>query len=459
MTQKPKDSFAERSRQSLMRRANAARLALAARAVRPAAPRATGATDFLTLPGYGDVRVYQRIADLLGISNPFFRLHEGRASAETQIGGRALVNFSSYDYLGLNGHPAVAAAAKAAIDRYGISSSASRCVGGERPVHLRLERAIADHYGVESAVAFVSGYATNVGVIGQLVGPKDLVVLDSVIHNSAVIGGVLSTANRRSFPHNDLDALDELLRQHRGKFERALIVVEGVYSMDGDYPDLPRLIEIKRRHEAWLMVDEAHALGVLGKTGHGLAEHFGVEGSAVDIWMGTLSKTLAACGGYIAGSEELVYYLKNFVGAFVYSVAMPPSIAAAAEAALACMHQEPERVERLQSNAAFFLRAARARGLDTGSAAGTAVSPIIAGDSLPAVFVSEALFRRGFNVLPIIYPAVPAKAARLRFFVSAMHSESDIERALDATVEEMAAAIERMSTLRLPDISALQGTG
>ncbi len=310
-------------------------------------------------------------------------MHDGRAGAETKIDGLMLTNFASYDYLGLNAHPEITAAAHAAIDRYGVSSSASRCVAGERPVHLQLERAIAEHYGVDDSLVLVSGYSTNVSVIGQIVGPNDLVVLDSVIHNSAVMGSVLSGANRRGFPHNDLENLDSLLSETRHRFERVLIVVEGHYSMGGDYPDLPKLVDIKKRHGAWLMVDEAHALGVLGPRGGGIAEHFGVEPREIDLWMGTLSKTLAACGGYIAGSAELIHYLKNFAGAFAYSVAMPPAIAAAAAKALEILHREPERVARLHHNAALFARLAKERGLDLGTGAGTAIAPIIIGDCCP----------------------------------------------------------------------------
>jgi 8-amino-7-oxononanoate synthase len=444
---KHKASLTDSLREGLLRRAETVRLAkVSATRREPAA----ASTDFSTLPGYDELRLYQKIGDRLGIGNPYFRMHEGRAGAETQIDGRTLLNFASYDYLGLNGHPEILAAAHAAIDLYGISSSASRCVAGERPVHLRLERALAEHYGVDDSLVLVSGYSTNVSVIGQLVGPNDLIVLDSVIHNSAVMGSVLSGANRRSFPHNDIDALDRLLSETRRRFERVLIVVEGHYSMDGDYPDLPKLIEVKKRHGAWLMVDEAHAIGVLGARGGGIAEHFATDPHDVDIWMGTLSKTLAACGGYIAGSAELIHYLKNFAGAFAYSVAMPPTIAAAAEKALEIMHREPERVAGLQRNAALFARLAQARGLNLGTGAGTAIVPVVVGDSLPAVMLSEELFARGINVMPVLHPAVPAKQARLRFFLTAMHSERDIARAVDETAAAAQEIGRRVKELSIP---------
>ena len=258
-------------RERLLSRVEALRQADKVRAAPPPGdllPADTNATDFTTLPGYSELRIQRAVADMVGIESPFFRIHEARASNTTRIAGNTCVNFASYDYLGLNGHPEVAAASVAAVERYGLSCSASRLVAGERPVHRMLERALADHYGLDDCAVFVSGYATNVGVIGQLLGPKDLMIYDSAIHNSAMVGGILSGANRRSFAHNDLDNLEQLLGAIRHDFKRVLIVVEGLYSMDGDYPDLPRLIEIKNRYEAWLMIDEAHALGVLGARGY-----------------------------------------------------------------------------------------------------------------------------------------------------------------------------------------------
>lgn len=399
-------------------------------------------TDFNTLPGYDEIRLQRSVAEKMGIGSPFFHVHEGRAGARTVIDGKEFINYSSYDYLGLNGHPRVLAAAHEALERYGISCSASRLVAGERPAHLDLERALASHYAAEDSIVFVSGYMTNVGVISHIVGKNDLIVSDAVIHNSAVAGSMLSRADRRSFPHNDLDALDQMLAAQRHQYERVLIVVEGLYSMDGDMPDLARLVEIKQRHSAWLMVDEAHALGTLGERGYGLAEHCGVEPSQVDIWMGTLSKTLAGCGGYVTGPHVLIDYLKCTAGAFVYSVGLPPVVAAGCQAALELLHAEPERVQRQQRNAKKFVELAKAQGLDTGSAGGTAVTPIIIKDSLPAVMLAQQLFDRGINVQPIIYPAVPAKASRLRFFISSEHSTNDIE----ATVGAVAQELRRIST-------------
>jgi len=386
-------------------------------------------------PGYEKLLVPQFAAKRLGLANPFFREIEGTAGATAAIGGRTCVNFSSYNYLGLAGHPKVNKAAKDAIDRYGTSASASRLVAGELPVQRELEEELAAHYGVEDCVVFVSGHATNVTTIGYLFGPKDLVIHDALIHNSVLEGIKLSGAARRSFPHNDFAALDSSLAEIRGQFERVLICIEGHYSMDGDIPDLPRFIEIKNRHKAFLMVDEAHSLGVLGEKGGGLREHFGVHGREVDIWMGTLSKVLAGCGGYIAGERALIEHLKYAAPGFVYSVGISPPLAAASLEALRILHAEPERVARLRERAGQFLALAREGGIDTGLSQGYAIVPAIIGNSLKAAKISNQLLKMGINVQPIIYPAVEERAARLRFFLSAMHTDEQVQTAVDALVD------------------------
>ena len=307
-----------------------ARAALLARLTRRRddAPAAEGSRGFRELPGQREMVLMRDAAASLELENPFFRAHEGIASAHSVIAGREVINFGSYNYLGLNGDPRVQAAAKAAIDRHGVSASASRMVSGERPLHGALEAALAAHYHAEAALAFVSGHATNVTVIGHLLGPRDLIVHDAAIHNSCTEGVRLSGAKRLSFAHNDWRAAEAALGEARRGARRALLVIEGHYSMDGDIPDLPRFIEIARRHDAWLMVDEAHALGVVGTRGHGLHEHFGIDPNEVDIWMGTLSKTLSACGGYIAGNASLIEWLKHSAPGFVYSVGLHDGLVA-----------------------------------------------------------------------------------------------------------------------------------
>ncbi|MVW79801.1 aminotransferase class I/II-fold pyridoxal phosphate-dependent enzyme [Bordetella sp. 02P26C-1] len=386
-------------------------------------------------PGYRQLQIMNEGAARMGVRSPFFKLHEGAAGAETQIGGKSYINFASYNYLGMSDDPVVQAAAREAMERYGTSVSASRLVSGERPIHRELERAIADLYEVDDAIAFVSGHATNVSTIGYLFGPRDLIVHDELIHNSILQGAQLSGARRLSFAHNDWAALDAILAEQRHQFERVLIVLEGIYSMDGDFPDLPRFVEIKRRHKAFLMVDEAHSLGVMGKRGYGIREHFGLAGTDVDIWMGTLSKTFAGCGGYIAGETALIEHLKFLAPGFLYSVGMPPAVAGASLAALRRMLELPERVTTLQARGKYFLESARAAGIDTGSSTGYAVVPAIIASSLKAARLSAALFEQGINVQPILYPAVPEKSARLRFFVSCMHTEEQLRRTVSALSE------------------------
>ncbi len=387
-------------------------------------------------PGYQQIRIINDGAARLGIGNPFFKLHEGTAGATTQIGGREYINYASYNYLGFSGHPEVVEAAKAAIDRYGTSVSASRLVSGDRPIHRELEQAIAQAYGVDDAIVMVSGHATNVTTIGHLFGPKDLILHDELIHNSVLQGITLSGAKRLPFPHNDWAALDAILTEQRHYFERTLVVLEGIYSMDGDYPDLPRFVDLKRKHKIFLMVDEAHSFGVMGQTGLGIREHFGLAGSDVDIWMGTLSKTLSGCGGYIAGESALVEHLKFLAPGFLYSVGMPPAVAAAALRALKCMQREPHRVTTLQERGRLFLEQAKAAGLNTGTSTGLAVVPVITGSSIRAARASAALLERGINVQPILYPAVPEKSARLRFFISCLHTEAHIRQTIQAVTEE-----------------------
>lgn len=408
----------------------------------PAVPRQAAAVDipekfyrFDRHPAYEKVLLPQAAAQNLGIENPFFKVHDGVAGATTSVAGKTYLNFSSYNYLGLNGDPRINAAAIAAIGRYGTSASASRLVAGERPVQRELERTIADLYEVDDCLVFVSGHATNVTTIGHLFGPKDLVIHDSLIHNSVIEGIKLSGATRRSFQHNDPDDLESILQQVRGRFERVLVVVEGLYSMDGDAPDLPRFVDIKNRYKTFLMVDEAHSLGVLGASGRGIREHCGVAGRSVDIWMGTLSKAFAGCGGFIAGETALIEHLKYAAPGFVYSVGIAPALAAASLEAIRIMLAEPQRLCHLQQRARYFLEQARRRGVDTGLSQGYAVVPAIVGSSLKATKLSQSLFAKGINVQPIIHPAVEERAARLRFFLTSQHTEEQVRFALDALLK------------------------
>jgi 8-amino-7-oxononanoate synthase len=407
---------------------------------RPATGTTTGdgqAFDFNTLPEYEIHKLTKAAGAITGIQNPWYKVHDGRAGETTSIAGRTVVNFSSYDYLGLNGHPAVDAAAKAAIDRFGTSVSASRLSAGERQIHRDLEAALARLHGTEDAVVFVGGHATNVTVIGHLLGPEDLIVTDAVSHNSVFEGAKLSGAKHIQCAHGDIDAMERILRLNRARHRRALIVVEGLYSMDGDAPDLAALIRLKRRYSAWLMVDEAHSAGVLGVTGRGIAEEQGVDPAAVAIWMGTLSKSFASTGGYIAGSRPLVDLIKSESPGFIYSVGLSPPNTAAALAAVEMMRDETWRLDKLRQNGRLFLARAKAHGLDTGLSMGAAIIPVIVGSSPHAVILTERLLARGYNVAPAIFPGVAENQARLRFFMTSRHMPEQIESVLETVADEL----------------------
>lgn len=411
-----------------------ARLAPAARTRDPAA------TDFATLPGYRAVDLAQTAADMLGLPSPFFRVIDAVEGTRVSIGGRWVSNFASYDYLSLNHSGVVADRVVAAVRAHGVSATASRLVGGNHALHAELETALAGFLGTEAALAFVSGHATNQAILRVLVGPQDLVAVDALAHNSVFEGIRVSGARHITFPHNDWQALDRRLSEIRADSKRVLIVTEGLYSMDGDRPDLEAFVAVKRRHDAWLMLDEAHSLGVLGPTGRGICEETGVPVRDVDVIMGTLSKTLCSAGGFVAGSRVLIDLLRYQAPGFVYSVGLSIPNTAAALAALAALRDDPGRVTRLRSLGAGFLRKARSLGLDTGQATGSAIVPVIIGDSLRAVWVSARLLEQGFNVLPIIAPAVPERSARLRFFLNAGHDPAQIDAVLDRTAALIAEA-------------------
>jgi 8-amino-7-oxononanoate synthase len=369
--------------------------------------------------------------------SPYFNVHESVTTDTTIIDGRELINFSSHNYVGMSGDPVVAEAAQHACQRYGTSVSASRLVAGEKDLHGDLEREISQFVGAEDAIVYVGGHATNESTIGHLFGPGDLILHDALSHNSILQGGVLSGARCRSFPHNDRKAANEILDECRHEYHRTLLVIEGVYSMDGDIPELPEFIKLKHRHSAILMVDEAHSMGVLGASGRGICEHFGVDSAEVDILMGTLSKAFGSCGGYIAGTEALVEYLKYTSPGFVYSVGLSPPNTAAALASIRLLRAEPHRAERLRQRARLFLELAKNRGIDTGMSKDSPVVPVVLGNSMHALQLSKALFERGINVQPILYPAVEENAARLRFFITSLHSEEQIRFAVDSIVEEL----------------------
>ena len=392
---------------------------------------------FEEFPEYKKLKAQQQQVASLGNGNPFFIPQETVVNDRTTIDGRELINFATYNYIGMCGDRLVTEAANKATKLYGTSACASRLISGEKPIHRELEREIADFIGVEDSIIMVGGHATNVTTIGHLFGKNDLVIYDSLSHNSIMQGCFLSGASLVAFPHNDNEALEEILRDRRHRYQRVLIVVEGVYSTDGDIADLPRVIKLKQKYKTFLMVDEAHSMGTIGKTGRGISEYCAINPQDVDLWMGTLSKSFASCGGYIAGSAALVEYLKYTAPGFVFSVGMSPSNTAAAIASIRVLRNEPQRATTLQARAKLFLTLAQEKGLNTGMSQDSPVIPIIVGDSLKSIQLSQNLFDRGINVPFMIYPSVPQNGARLRFFITCNHTEEQIRLTIDILHEEL----------------------
>jgi 8-amino-7-oxononanoate synthase len=373
-----------------------------------------------------------------GLENPFLLANESVHGRTARIDGREVVSYTSFDYLGLAGHPDVAQAAKDAIDRFGCSASASRMVGGNNSILESLDRELAAFIGAERAVVFPCGYGTNASLFAHLFNAEDLILYDELAHNSIMQGATASQAGKRSFRHNDYRQLDGLLRDLRGQYRRVVVAIEGVYSMDGDYPDLPAFIDVKKRHDAMLYVDEAHSIGTMGPGGRGICDYFSVDPAEGDLWMGTISKALGSGGGYLAGSERLIRYLGCTTPAFVFSTACSPPNAAAALEGLRVLGREPWRVTVLRERSELFLKLCMDAGLDTGTSGDTPVIPVILGSSARAIQVSQLLLERGINARPILYPAVRESAARVRFFLTCEHSEEQIVRTVETLADIVA---------------------
>jgi 8-amino-7-oxononanoate synthase len=380
--------------------------------------------------------------------DPFFAQTDSLSHAAEAHGGH-FVSFANYDYLGLSCHPAVKAAAAEALETLGVGALASRLVGGERSTHQPFEAALSAFLGTEAALTLVSGYLTNVTVISHIMGSRDGLFLDELSHNSIVSGAKSAAAESVLFHHNDLDHLDFLLKQKRGDFRNVLIVAESLYSMDGDITDLARLVEIKERHKAWLLIDEAHSIGVLGADGRGLCEYAGIDPGRIDLIIGTLSKTFASCGGFVTGRAEVIDWLRYTLPGFVYSVGLSPVITAAAQMALELVQKESWRIEKLRHNAELFVELAHEAGLNTGPAIGRGVVPILFADSLETLAASRHLMANGYYVPPIIQIGVPKDQPRLRFFLSATHTDVDIRGVIDLLAKR-----ESIHTLAAHSLSA-----
>lgn len=366
-----------------------------------------------------------RQADLYYYNQP---IKELRGGSRVLVNGKEMGMYASYSYLGLIGHPRINAAAKEAIDRYGTGTHGVRSLAGTLTIHQKLEETIAEFKGAEAAVTYSSGYATNLTVVSTLLGRGDYVISDKLNHASIVDGCLMSGAKFMRFRHNDMQSLEHRL-QGIPTDSTKLVIADAVFSMDGDIIDFPRVVALCRKYNAWLMIDEAHSVGVLGKSGRGIEEHFNMPGS-IDIKMGTLSKTIPSVGGYIAGSKDLIEYLRHASRAYIFSAALPPAQAAAATAAFEVILDESWRVEKLCQNADQFISGLKAMGFDT-LYTETAIVPVLCGSDEQAFAMTRDAQRKDLFVLPVVSPAVPPGMARLRATVTAAHESAEINHAMD----------------------------
>jgi 8-amino-7-oxononanoate synthase len=376
----------------------------------------------------------RRIFEMMGLScergvYPYQLPLEGRSGPWVKAEGREFLMLSSYDYLGLIGDPRIDEAAIEAIRKYGTGTGGVRLLTGTIDLHHLMERDVAAFKGTAEAITFSSGYLANLAVIASLLTPQDRVILDSLSHRSLVDACRLAGVPLQRFRHNDMDSLRHELSSE-SPANRTLIVADGVFSMDGDICNLPDLVEIKREAGCFLMIDESHASGVLGASGRGTDEHFGISADEVDIWSGSLAKAIPSNGGFVAVSQEMAIYLQHSAAPFIFSAALAPPSVAAVRASLAILKSEPERVQRIQHNSDFLRDGLRALGFDTGHSQ-TAIIPVILNDEKTAALMAGHLRDMGIFVTPILFPAVPLGSARLRICVTAGHSIEDLEFALD----------------------------
>ncbi|MBI5026687.1 MAG: aminotransferase class I/II-fold pyridoxal phosphate-dependent enzyme [Nitrospirae bacterium] len=359
---------------------------------------------------------------------PYFRVIESAQEPEVTVGGRKMIMIGSNNYLGLTNHPRVKEAAIDALRKYGSGCAGSRFLNGTLDIHVELEKKLARFMRKEAALVFSTGFQTNLGVISALVGKDDVVLIDKMDHASIIDGCRLSFGEIKKYRHNDMDDLERLLQQYsdRGK----LIIVDGVFSMEGDIANLPAIVRLAKKYGARVMVDDAHGIGVLGKTGRGTAEHFGLEND-VDLIMGTYSKSLASIGGFIASSENVIHYIKHFARSLIFSASPPPASVASVSAAIDIIEEEPERREKLWHNTKKMLDGFRALGFDTGQSE-TPIIPIIVGEDQKAFLMAKMLHDEGIFANVAVSPAVPNGKALIRTSYMATHTDAHLDRVLAA---------------------------
>ena len=357
------------------------------------------------------------------------RTLEGPTGARARFDGRDVVNLASNNYLGLSNHPRMNAAAARAATEFGAGSGAVRTIAGTMTMHHELERRFAAFKHAEDALMFQSGFTANAGTVAAILDKQDVIVSDRLNHASIIDGARLSRAEIKVFEHKDADHADRLLQESKAPDRRQLLITDGVFSMDGDIAPLPALVEVAERHGAIMMVDDAHASGVLGEGGAGTVDHFGLHGR-VDVQVGTLSKAIGVLGGFIAGPHQLIQWLQNRGRPFLFSTSAPPAAVAACIEALDIIRDEPERLERLWSNTAMFKQGLHDLGFDTG-ASETPITPVITGDEEPTQAFARRLFEEGVFCPAIVFPTVARGQARVRTIVTADHTEDDLAEALE----------------------------
>jgi len=359
---------------------------------------------------------------------PYFRVIESAQDPEVIINGRKMIMVGSNNYLGLTNHPKVKEAAIDAIRKYGSGCAGSRFLNGTLDIHVKLEEKLAGFIRKEAALVFSTGFQVNLGVISAITGKDDVIIIDKMDHASIIDGCRLSHSEVRKFKHNDMADLERILKENLSK--KKIIVVDGVFSMEGDIVNLPEVLALAKKYNARVMVDDAHGIGVLGKTGRGTAEHFGLE-KEVDLIMGTYSKSLASIGGFIAGEEKVIHYIKHFARALIFSASPPPASIAAVNAALDIIENEPKRIERLWAITRKMHEGFKSLGFETGTSE-TPIIPLLVGDDLLAFKMTMMLQEEGVFANVVVSPAVPSGKAMIRTSYMATHTDEQLDKVLKA---------------------------
>jgi len=362
---------------------------------------------------------------------PYFRTIESAQDPEVIVDGKKMIMIGSNNYLGLTNHPRVKEEAIEALKKYGSGCAGSRFLNGTLDIHVKLENKLARFMRKEAALVFSTGFQTNLGAIAAIAGKDDVLIIDKMDHASIIDGCRLSFSDVKKFRHNDMEDLERVLQQHNGKGK--LIVVDGVFSMEGDITDLPNVVRLAKKYNARIMVDDAHGIGVLGETGRGTAEHFGLE-DEVDLIMGTYSKSLASIGGFIVASEPVIHYIKHAARALIFSASPPPASVAAVSAAIDIIEEEPERRERLWRNTKKMMEGFNALGYNTAQSE-TPIIPVIVGEDTKAFTMARMLHDKGIFANVAVSPAVPNGMALIRTSYMATHTDEQLDRVLDAFKE------------------------